>query len=119
MVPSWPHYQGGLALRALTLPILVASATPLMLVMGWSVLAVIGPINTVAFLAYRLLLFPRTLQGRVNSVFQMLVIVGSSCSLGIGGVFLQGFGPHVILWLIALGLGIYTIVGIFSPLRAV
>jgi len=73
-------------------------------------------IYSVIAMSYRLSLTPDALQGRVNSVGNLLTTSCIPLSRGVGGALLGPLGPRAELWAIAIGLGGIVLVARWSPL---
>jgi len=108
---------GSAALQALTLPVLAAAVSPLMLVIGEAILAMMVPIYNVAAISYRLMLTPDALQGRVNSVARLLAFASIPFSTAVGGVLLASIGPRVELWAATIGMGVTVLIVGLSEVR--
>jgi predicted MFS family arabinose efflux permease len=93
-------------------------------------LLVLGAVNCIGFffvpvsfgtqLSYRLLLTPDALQGRVNSLFRLVIFGGQTLGFVLTGVLLQWRGPVATVWITfvpAVGLALAATLG--APLRRV
>jgi predicted MFS family arabinose efflux permease len=96
---------------ALTWPLFVFA--PDLLTLGVvtfiSMLAV--PVLMVAQFSYRMALIPDALQGRVNSVFRLVVWGCQPLGLALTGALLQAFGPIATVWILfvpQVALGVVT-----------
>lgn len=94
---------GVMAGEALASALLAAADSPPLLIIGWAIISIIGPVYSVTVLSYRLTLVPDALQGRVTSVFRLLNLAGQPLGLAAGGALLTGLGPRPVLWAMASG----------------
>jgi len=113
------HIVGVLAIMALgtALLALALAPSPALAMVGWASIALTGPVYSVTVLSYRLGLVPDALQGRVTSVFRLLNMAGQPLSLAVGGLLLAALGPRPVLWIMAAGGMLTTIVVSRTELR--
>lgn len=90
--------------------------SPAILAIGVCLAFAMASIYSVTAMSYRLSLTPDALQGRVNSVGNLLTTSCIPLSRGVGGALLGPLGPRAELWAIAIGLGGIVLVARWSPL---
>ncbi len=84
---------------------LVMAVSPTLILVGVMsfVQGLAGPMWNVAQLSYRLSITPDELQGRVNSVFRLLIFAAFPLGSMLTGLLLEHFNPRMLLGGIALG----------------
>ena len=80
-------------LMALVWPLYALAPNPLLLGVISALFFTTTPIYTVVQLSYRLALIPDALQGRVNSVFRLLVFGFQPLGMALAGLLLEQVGP--------------------------
>ncbi len=106
-------------LWAVSAALLALAQSPLLLVAGWLLLSMMGPIYFATAYAYRFPLVEDALQGRVNSVYRLMAQVGLALGPGLGGALLVISSARTELWLIAIGFGLCVALIGLTGLRAV
>jgi MFS family permease len=96
--------------------VLALASSQIMLIVGWTIVTLMIPIYFATSYSYRVTLVPDHLQGRVNSIYRLLVYSGSALGPAIGGLLLQPLGPGVMLWLIAAGMALCALLLGFTGL---
>jgi predicted MFS family arabinose efflux permease len=91
-------------LMALLFPLYILAPNILWLGVVTAVLSTIMSIYGVVQFSYRLALIPDELQGRVNSVFRLIVFGGDPIGLALTGVLLQAIGTVPAVLIYAAGL---------------
>jgi MFS family permease len=94
---------------ALTWPLFAFAPDPLTLGMVSFISVLALPVLIIAQFSYRMALIPDHLQGRVNSVFRLVVWGCQPLGMALTGALLQAFGPIATVWIlfvpqVALGL---------------
>ncbi|MGH2515886.1 MAG: MFS transporter [Ktedonobacterales bacterium] len=103
---------------ALLLPLYLLTANPLALGLITAAAYGITPIFFVATYSYRLSLIPDELQGRVNSVFRLVLYAGQPIGLALTGVLLQALAPaRTVLVLTAVMLALALTATVNADLR--
>ncbi|HLV97280.1 MAG TPA: MFS transporter [Ktedonobacterales bacterium] len=85
---------------ALTWPLFVFAPDPLTLGIVTFLCMLPVPVLMVAQFSYRMALIPDHLQGRVNSVFRLVVWGCQPLGLALTGALLQAFGPVATVWIL-------------------
>jgi predicted MFS family arabinose efflux permease len=96
---------------ALTWPLFVFAPDPLTLGVVTFICMLAVPVLIVAQFSYRMALIPDALQGRVNSVFRLVVWGCQPLGLALTGALLQAFGPIATVWILfvpQVALGVVT-----------
>jgi MFS family permease len=106
-------------LWAVSAALLALAPSPLLLVAGWLLLSMMGPIYFATVYAYRYSLVEDALQGRVNSVYRLMSQLGLALGPALGGALLALINPRLELWLIAAGFGLCIALISLTGLRAV
>ena len=84
---------------------LVMAVAPSLILVGFMsfIQGLAGPLWNVAQLSYRISITPDQLQGRVNSVFRLLIFAAYPLGSMVSGLLLEHFNPRMLLGGIALG----------------
>jgi hypothetical protein len=109
-VPFARILMGTTLVEAIAVAILALAVTPLMLMLGLAMISLAIPIFGVTQLSYRLSQIPDALQGRLNSIFDLLFFGSQPLGVAIGGLVLSAAGPRLVLGSSALGLTISALV---------
>jgi predicted MFS family arabinose efflux permease len=105
---------GGLWSSALVCPLLALSPTLLVLAVAGALLFLTGPVFDIAQFSYRMARIPDDLQGRVNSLYRMIMWGGEPAGRLAGGVLVQAFGPRVALGAVAVGVALIALCATFA-----
>ena len=108
-----------LAVQALGTLVLAIGASVPALVLGQAITASFGFIMGMTALTVRLARTPNALQGRVNSILELLPSIMSLIGLSVGGALVQSIGPRAVLALTASCLAAITLASAFTGLRDV
>jgi len=108
---------GTIAFWAVVMPLEAAAISPLMLIVGIVLADIMIPIYNVTQISYRLSLIPDALQGRVNSAYRLPSYASGLLGTAASGVLLDLLGPRLILWIIAIGLGMCAFAASLTSLR--
>lgn len=103
-VPFGRILTGATFAEAFAVGLLAAAISPIMLILGLAIISLAIPIFGVTQLSYRLSLIPDTMQGRLNSVFDLLFFGSQPLGVVVGGLLLGVAGPRIVLASMALGL---------------
>lgn len=79
-------------------------------------LSVVDSIYNIVQFGYRRALIPDALQGRVNSVFRLLLFSLDAIGLALTGILLQRVGPIATILIMEVFLGAIALVATFNPL---
>jgi hypothetical protein len=109
-VPFGRILTGTTLVEAVAVAILALATSPLMLMLGLAMISLAIPIFGVTQLSYRLSLIPDALQGRLNSIFDLLFFGSQPLGVAIGGLLLTAAGPRLVLGTSALGLALAALV---------
>jgi MFS family permease len=101
---------GTTLVEALAVGVLAAAISPLMLMLGLALISLAIPIFGVTQLSYRLSLIPDALQGRLNSVFDLLFFGSQPLGMAVGGFLLSTTSPRLVLLGMALGLVLVALI---------
>jgi len=105
-VPFGTIVVGALATMTLAALLLTSAVVPAMVVLGGGLVVLAAAIYSIPQNAYRLLLIPDSLQGRVNSAFCLLFFGIEPLSMALTGVLLGLVGPRIVFVLIAAIVGV-------------
>jgi MFS family permease len=100
---------------AAALPLYTVAGSPLALCAISTVTFGITPIFLVTQFSYRLALIPDELQGRVNSLFRMLLFGGQPLGLALAGVLTQALGPAAAILVLATLLALLALAATLNP----
>ncbi len=102
--------------EALAVLVMALAPSPAILAIGACLAFAMVSLYSITAMSYRLSLTPDALQGRVNSVGNLLSTSCVPVSRAVGGVLLGPLGPRTELWMIAIGLGGVVIVARWTRL---
>lgn len=94
---------GGLWSTALVYPLLALGPSLPFLIVAGALLFLTFPVYDIAQFSYRMARIPDALQGRVNSLYRIIMWGGEPLGRLAGGALVQAFGPRVALGAMALG----------------
>lgn len=101
---------GAVAVQALAVPLLAAAVSPWMVIVGGTIVVLVGPGYTATQQAYRLTVTPDMLQGRVNAGYELLVSGTEPLFLAVTGLLLAALGPRAVLWFLGAILMVTVVV---------
>jgi MFS family permease len=101
--------MGGLWSNALTFPLLALSPNLAVIALVGALLFLTGPVYDIAQFSYRMARIPDDLQGRVNSLYRMIMWGGQPLGRLLGGALVQAFGPRPALGVMAFGVGLIAV----------
>ena len=110
---------GAALLWAASAALLGLAYASLLLVIGWTLFTMMGPIYFATSYAYRVSLVDDALQGRVNSVYRLLAQFGAALGPALSGALLAVSSPRAELWSIMVGFGLCGLLTGLTGLRAV
>lgn len=118
LVPPWiaprlPAGQiiiGSMGIQALAVTLVAIAGSPIMVIAGGVIITLVAPAYETMQTAYRLSATPDELQGRINSVFRLLVFGTEPLTMAGTGSLLALVGPRAVLWGIGSAVGLATIV---------
>jgi MFS family permease len=93
-----------LVLWSVSLILLALAPFPLLLIVGWIIFTLASPVYFATSFAYRVILVPDELQGRVNGIYRTFSQAGYALGVALIGLLLNLLNARQTLWLIALGL---------------
>jgi len=96
-------------------PFYALAPTPILLSIVVVLFSIIGPIYNVVQSSYRLALIPDALQGRVNSVFRLIVFSSQPLSQVFTGILLQSVGVNYTIFISFAGFFILALMTTFNP----
>jgi MFS family permease len=106
-------------LWALTVLLYAVAPTPAAVALITAVAFGTSPIFLVAQFSYRLSLIPDALQGRVNSVFRLVLYTCQPLGLALTGVLIQRFGPIPAVLVLAAILAAFSLAAtLYAPMRS-
>jgi predicted MFS family arabinose efflux permease len=97
---------GGLWGSALVCPFLALSPTLLVLAVAGALLFLTNPVYDIAQFSYRMARIPDDLQGRVNSLYRIIMWGGEPVGRLAVGTLVQAFGPRMTLGAVAAGVAL-------------
>ncbi len=97
--------------EAFSVLVMALAPSPAILALGACLAFAMVSLYSITAMSYRLSLTPDALQGRVNSVGNLLSTSCIPLSRGVGGVLLGPLGPRLELWAIAVGLSVVIVAG--------
>jgi predicted MFS family arabinose efflux permease len=101
--------------QALLTPLLILAPNPFILGTILALLFFFSPIFDVTQRSQRIAQIPDELQGRVNSVYRLIVFSGQPVGLALTGLLLQTSGATPTVWLIAAGFALIALLATLNP----
>ncbi|MEQ1504127.1 MAG: MFS transporter, partial [Myxococcota bacterium] len=101
----------------LAIPLMAGATHPWMIIAGWAIVESTIPAYNVAQATYRMSLVPDAYQGRVSSIFRLVIFGGMLIGTSVGGVLLGLVGPRIVLCGTCLGMLVTAIGVVVSGLR--
>lgn len=101
--------------QVLLLPLLIIAPNLLLLGAVVAVIFFLFPIFDIAQRSQRLALIPDELQGRVNSVYRIIVFSGRPLGLALTGVLLQNAGTAITILLTGSGFMFIALIATLNP----
>ncbi len=105
-VPFGRILTGTTIAEAFAVGLLAAAISPIMLILGLALISLAIPVFGVTQLSYRLSLIPDAMQGRLNSLFDLLFFGSQPLGVAVGGLLLGIAGPRIVLASMAFGLAV-------------
>lgn len=101
-------------LSALCFPLYIFAPNEVWLAVVIAIISAVMTIYGVIQFSYRLTLIPDELQGRVNSVFRLVVFAGDPIGLALTGALLQVIGVALTVWLYTVLLTLLALVTVLN-----
>ena len=116
-VPVGWHMVAIVAVHALALALVAASASVWLVGLGLFFGGMMETMTGITQVSYRLALIPDAIQGRVNSVYRLLSSGAMSAGAAGGGLLIDLYGPRPVMWLIAGTIGVIAVGSALSGIR--
>ncbi|WP_162005449.1 MFS transporter [Dictyobacter vulcani] len=101
--------------QALLMPLLILAPNLLMVGTILALIFFLFPIFDVLQRSQRMALIPDALQGRINSVYRLIVFSSNPISMALTGLLLQNFGTTPVVLIIAGGLALIALSATLNP----
>jgi predicted MFS family arabinose efflux permease len=99
----------GLWSTAFVFPVMALGPNLAVLALAGALLFMVSPAYDIAQFSYRMARIPDALQGRVNSLYRMIMWGGEPVGRLATGALLQAFGPRLTLGVMAVGAGLIAV----------